>query len=536
MGDYDPSHLGRGTSTHEHATGRDRLMKVTEPGRSGTRGERDPMRIGRGVGVGTRPHSSWRAALRRGASALAALLALQACRQTAPAAAPPRPDILLVSIDSLRADHLGCYGYPLPTSPTLDRIATDGVRFDRAVSSTSWTLPAHAALFTSRDEEAHGLTRNGLRLSEAQVTMAEAFRDLGYQTAGLFAGPYLHPAFGLGQGFAQYQSCMAGVAEELPDAAVREEAAALESATQERETGTRTAERFATLVTQADERPAFLFVHLWDVHYDYSPPSPWDRFFDPDYAGTLDFSRLAVNPAIRAEMDPVDRRHLVALYDGEIRWTDTILARLLDLHARSRPDRELLLVVLSDHGEELFEHGGKGHQRTLFEEVVRIPLVIRWPGHLPTQRVIPDLVRIIDVFPTLLELVGAPPPEPLDGRSLVPLLLGEALDEQPALLELRVDPDRPLAALRTTTRKLVLSRWPELPAAYDLVADPGERHPLQGAPEREREAWRDFKRRLARAGDFLAKHPHRAPIGMQPGDEIARQLLALSYLTERDRR
>jgi len=445
------------------------------------------------------------------------------------------PDILLISIDSLRPDHLGCYGYERPTSPTLDRLAAEGVRFAQAVSSTSWTLPAHAALFTGREEEEHGVTRNGLRLNEAQVTLAERFRDLGYQTAGFFAGPYLHPTFGLSQGFSTYVSCMSGLAEELPEEAIRQTAQSEAGPAMEEETGSRSVERFGAFLAGADARPAFLFVHLWDVHYDYAPPPPWDRAFDPDYRGSLDFSHLAVNPDIHSAMDPRDREHLLALYDGEIRWTDSNVERLLALHAQRRPQRELLVVVLSDHGEEFFEHGGKGHQQTLFEEVVRIPLIFHWPGHLPAGTTVPDLVRILDLFPTLLELVGATPEEPVAGRSLVPLLHGGTLPEQPALLELRAHPQRPLAALRSAHGKLVLGRWPALPAYYDLAADPGELRPLGSQQALERAGLRDFKRRLVRSGDFLARHPDRAPSGVEPDDEIARQLVALSYLSDGQR-
>ena len=123
-------------------------------------------------------------------------------------AVPDKPDIILISIDSLRPDHLGCYGYRQPTSPTIDNLAGDGVRFENAISTTSWTLPAHAALFTGLYDSAHGLIAAGLRLADANVTLAEVLSQAGYQTAGFFGGPYLHPTFGLDQGFQTYQSCM----------------------------------------------------------------------------------------------------------------------------------------------------------------------------------------------------------------------------------------------------------------------------------------------------------------------------------------
>ena len=125
------------------------------------------------------------------------------------------PDIILISIDSLRPDHLGCYGYGRPTSPTIDALAQEGVRCASAVSTTSWTLPAHAALFTGLYDSAHGAVDNGTKLVDSHVTLAEVLQDAGYQTAGFYGGPYLHPMFGLGQGFETYESCMSEIHSEI---------------------------------------------------------------------------------------------------------------------------------------------------------------------------------------------------------------------------------------------------------------------------------------------------------------------------------
>lgn len=467
------------------------------------------------------------------ALAAAAVLLLPACRERAPSSSPESsPDVLLISIDSLRPDHLGAYGYPRPTSPTIDRLASEGIRFAQAVSSSSWTLPAHAALFTGLEEQAHGLMSNGLRLSADQQTLAERFRELGYRTLGLFAGPYLHPTFGLDQGFETYLDCTTGLAAASSAEEVRAAAAAIAGPTQVGPTGGRTVEQLRQALAGPDPRPAFVFLHLWDVHYDYAPPPPWDRAFDDGYDGATDFSRHMSNPAIHAGMPAEDRRRLVALYDGEIGWTDSIVAELLALHAERRPGRERLIVLLSDHGDELFEHGGKGHQRTLFDEVVRIPLIFHWPGRLDPGRVLAEQVGILDVLPTTLALVGAAvPPESVHGRSLVPLLMGEPLAERPALLWLRADPARPLVALRSASRKLIYAHAPELPALYDLVRDPGEMDPRRAASELERAGASELRRRVAEAARYLELHPERRPVGAEPEGALAEELLALGYLT-----
>ena len=346
------------------------------------------------------------------------------------------PDIVLVSIDSLRPDHLSCYGYGQPTSPNLDAIAGQGLRCEVALSTTSWTLPAHAALFTGLFDSTHGLVTNGLSLSPRQRTLAGSLARRGYRTAGFFGGPYLHPAFGLDQGFQTWESCMSRATEasiadgKLGGAAAHEDVS-----------GPRTVEAIGRFLAaeKRDARPLFLFVHLFDVHYDYVPPPELARMFDPGYTGRTDFSHVDRNPAISKDMSPEDRRHLVALYDAEIRFTDANLARILELVARRRTDREQLLVILSDHGEEFFEHGNKGHQSSLYEELVRVPMIWRWPGHLKPDTLVRDPVRLVDVMPTLLAAAGVQDPPPMQGRDLLPLFSGAPQRSEPAVLELLVD-------------------------------------------------------------------------------------------------
>jgi hypothetical protein len=151
-------------------------------------------------------------------------LLVNACGDAAVPPASSKPNIVLVSIDSLRADHLGSYGYARDTSPFLDRLAREGTRFENAISTTSWTLPAHAAMFTGLQGSVHGLVDNGLRLADGHLTLAEILRREGYGTAGFFGGPYLHPTFGVAQGFDVYESCMTTIADDTGDADVRSSA------------------------------------------------------------------------------------------------------------------------------------------------------------------------------------------------------------------------------------------------------------------------------------------------------------------------
>lgn len=445
-------------------------------------------------------------------------LAPTGCGRPAP---PPvhrttRPDVILVSIDSLRFDHLGCYGYRKPTSPTIDELARGGVRFETAVSTTSWTLPAHAAMLTGLCDSTHGLVDNGLQLADGVRTLAEVFRDAGWRTAGFFGGPYLDPAYGFGQGFEVYQSCMNPAAENSHGDV----------------TGPRTVDAvtrwLAAGESAKDERPFFLFVHLWDVHYDYIPPPGYAERFDPDYTGHLDARDLPHNPAIGPGMDPRDLEHLIALYDGEIAFTDENLGRILaELDRRGRL-RDALVVVTADHGEEFFEHGGKGHQRSLFDEVVRVPLILRWPGHLPSGARVGDQVRLIDLMPTLLALAGIGERPPMQGRDLGPLLRGDSLPPAPALLELLVD-QNDVRGLRTREEKTIAWRQVGASAHYDLVRDPVELRPVSvKSPELSR-GLLELDRAIREAAGFPSPRAVRAHIGT----DLERRLGILGY-TEAD--
>jgi arylsulfatase A-like enzyme len=456
------------------------------------------------------------------------LVLLCACREAVEPSPVTRPDLVLVSIDSLRADHLGAYGYARPTSPTFDRLAAGGVRFAQAVSTTSWTLPAHAALFTGLYDSAHGLVDNGLRMADAHVTLAEVLREHGYHTAGFFGAPYLHPTFGLDQGFDVYQSCMTP---ELASAeSARADSFAASSFAHADVTGPRTLAAVQTWLEDLGERPFFLFLHLWDVHYDYIPPREYVQLFDPDYTGHVDGRNFFYSLAIHPGMPARDREHVIALYDAEIRFTDDILGRVLDaLEARGRL-RDTVVVVTADHGEEFFEHGGKGHQRTLYEEVVRVPLVVSWPGRLPGGVVVEDPVRLIDVMPTVLALAGLPAPPRMQGRDLAPLWRGEPLAEQPALTELLVA-GRSLRALRTARYKWFAEEAAEPAHGYDLARDPGEGQPIQ-APQEE------LARGLARLHQdldsslALRRELGGDPVAAEAGDSLWERLRALGYVEE----
>jgi arylsulfatase A-like enzyme len=396
--------------------------------------------------------------------ALALVAALAACADERP------PNILLISIDSLRADHLGSYGYERDTSPVLDRLAREGVRFDTVVSSTSWTLPAHVTLFTALPPEAHGVLYDPMALRSDALCLAEVLQDAGYATAGFVGGPFLRSLYGLAQGFERYDDTT--VVRPLLESHRGATSPSLLALTTDWLDG---------WSARGRTRPFFVFLHLWDVHYDYTPPPPYDTMFDPDYDGHIspaDYERgRHIHPAMAAR----DLEHIVALYDGEIRYTDHQLGLLLDYLREQGLHDQTLIVVTADHGDEFCEHGETGHRKNLYDTTSLVPLLIRYPARVPAGRVVERLVRLMDVAPTILSLAGVAAPESFGGvsphaewaaRDLSPLLAGEAdlLGERVAFSDLHGSQ----TSLRTQRMKLWVDDATARIELYDLRADPRE--------------------------------------------------------------
>jgi arylsulfatase A-like enzyme len=430
-----------------------------------------------------------------------------------------RPDILLISVDTLRADHLGCYGYERDTSPALDGLAAEGVLFTTATSSTSWTLPAHASMFTGLPQSVHGLDRTTRVLADERATLAESLQRAGYHTLGAWSGPYLHPHFGLAQGFDDWVSCVGY--DIAGEGQLHGKDRSAHRSSHEDITSPRLLAQVERWMNARDERPLFLFVHMWDVHYDFLPPAPYDSMFDPDYNGPIDGRDLS---NLATALPPRDLEHLIALYDGEIRWTDHHIGAMLELVGE-----EAIVVVTSDHGEEFFEHGHFGHRRTLYEESIRVPLIIRAPGMAHAGRRAADLASVMDVAPTLLELAGASPLPETMGRSLVPAWTSSALDPVPLMSELYLRKAYTLA-LRTPGHKLILGEEREL---FDLQQDPGELRPLgaEAAPPLTTEAHAALLAELQR---LARQHELPGAADAELPAQIDAELRKLGYIDDED--
>ncbi len=469
---------------------------------------------------------------------------------------PSRPNVILISIDSLRADHLGCYGYGPDTSPAIDALAKRGVRFDVARSSTTWTLAAHMSLMTGMPNELHGVVNDVNVLDENRHLLAESFRAAGYRTAGFFGGPYLHAHFGFARGFDTYENCGVPTAYDEPSTAAGDEARDLAAQHVEASfvvTADRIEQAAEAWLDQGGGEPFFLFLHHWDVHFDYMAPAEIVRRFAPDYAGDLEPRDFMTNPRIHAGMDPVDLAYLIACYDAEIYWVDRHVERLVaKLHALGVAG-DTYIVVTSDHGEEFFDHGQKGHRNNLYEETLRVPLIIAGPNVAPNV-VVHEPVRLYDVKPTILELAGLPAVDEVYGTSLVPLMRGDAdaeLRDLPICAELTNIPTDPHTKQRVFDKRFASGRSgyksihsirrefdearhvagrPLQPPAfeiYDLNVDPGESKDLSASNDARVESvksYRDaFLEQLRGAGARLRRGESRLREVPPDLEEILRQ-------------
>jgi len=416
---------------------------------------------------------------------MAAALALTGCAR--PVYDPAKPDIVLIVVDTLRADHLGVYGYARATSPRIDAFAARGVVFDAAWSAAPWTLPSIMSIMTSRYPSNHRVENDGLKLADDVPLLAETLRARGYATAAFVSHVYVSAIFGFGRGFETFE-----------DFGVSRPGYRLEAGLEPTaDVVTDTALRW--LKAQRG-RPAFLFVHYFDPHWPYDPPSPYRERFPSRYAGPLDASYDSISKF----QDPLDnipadyRQFLIDRYDGEIAFTDAQIGRLLDGAAATGREDRAWVALTGDHGEEFKDHGSMGHGRQVYEESIRVPLLIgRLRAASPARsggptvaggaggRRVTTPVSGIDLFPTVAALSGATPPAGLQGRSLAGFLDLAGSDPTGA----PPPADRPLVsetvrlnayrkAIRRDALKMIRASEQERLELYDLTADPLERRDL----------------------------------------------------------
>jgi arylsulfatase A-like enzyme len=433
-----------------------------------------------------------------------------------------QPNVVLITIESLRTDHVGCYGGARPTTPALDALAQEGMLYERAHSVTSWTLASHASLFTGLYPSVHRADRPLSRLDEHHQTLAELLAGAGYQCGGVVSGPYLRRPHGLQQGFSFW--------DERPSSLDMTES-------HDNVTSPAMLEGLERFLARVDpDRPFFLFAYFWDPHFDYLPPAPYDRTFVEPTDEPIDLHDYEAEEPVHAGIRPEQLAYVRSQYDGEIRWTDEHLARLFArLRERGAWD-DTLVIVTADHGEGFFEHGAKGHKHDVYEESVHVPLIVKYPGAGPRGRD-DRLVSLVDVLPTVLDVTGTADPVARAGRSLLaPPEPGRAVFLE--LLELWYihQPGQPEAQEERTwfsvlsgNHKLVFVPREERRELYDLASDPRETHDLAASePERAQALMQELER--WRVGELERAREYRSGVRAELGaDELAR-LRALGYV------
>jgi arylsulfatase len=404
-----------------------------------------------------------------------ALLACAALLASVPACQPrPQgpPHVIVVVADTLRPDRLGSYGGRRGLTPFLDELAGRGVRFANAYAVSSWTMPSVASLFTSRYPSQHHVATFDAKLPDAELTFAEVLAEHGYDAAGFTANFHVTQALGYAQGFALWQAIKP----------VKEGQAKVRGG----ELLANNRRWLAERAQRAPGRPRLLYFQFMEAHGPYEPPQPFrSRFAAPHALGDDAAANLKLVQGEHASLSLEQSALLASLYDGEVAALDGVLRLLFQDLAQGGLLDNAVVVITADHGEEFGEHGSHGHGTALFDETLRVPLLIVAPGLTP--RVVEQPVSLIDLAPTLLELAGVPPPPRFEGGSLVPLLepmwidvaaprdvLGELPPTGPG-----VDLRRHDAALVRGHDKLLRGATAPQPLVrFDLAADPGEQRPL----------------------------------------------------------
>jgi arylsulfatase A-like enzyme len=399
-----------------------------------------------------------------------------------------QPNVILIVVDTLRADRLGVYGNTRGHTPELDAIAAQGVAFDRALAQAPWTQPSMASLFCACNPAVHQVLDYDLALQSlkgarpkvavldgAFQTLAESLHDAGYQTAAFVANPFVLKEYGFAQGFDHFDASFAGNTtrgEVVNDAAL------------------------TWLDRHRAAQPLFLYLHYMDVHgpYDARPElldplldrverSPDTHLLSPQELERLGYlrqpPRTVTDPARHERLSPY-REYWEARYDGGVREADRAIAALRERLSAAGLWQDAYVIVTADHGESLCEHGQWDHGRTMYHPELRVPLLMRWPNHLPAGTRVTDTVRLIDLPPTLAEQLALKPTwQQQQGRSLAPQLAGRSADPAPALATgVKFGADQ--RAIHLGDWKLIVMPASGQYALYDVWADPLEQHDRAG--------------------------------------------------------
>jgi arylsulfatase A-like enzyme len=431
----------------------------------------------------------------------AAGLALFGCSK------PPRPNVVLIVVDTLRKDVLHLYGDPRPDSPTLDALGKRGWVFDNHLAHASQTVPSTLSIMLSRYPAEHGFGHRSVGqwaeqrpvFPDSFLFLAEVFRDAGYATAAFVANPYLGPQSGFAQGFDTFEFFGGGEGGRAPRTISWDATSGLEIS------------RRATEWIENHEKegggPFFLYLHYMDVHQPYRPPRAYLRRFPAPGPG-----RLLGGNGKPHQLAPGDLEFNRARYAAAVAYVDDLIGGVVGSLDADGLREDTIVAVTSDHGEEFMEHGGIGHGTTVYGELVRVPLVIVYPRSLAPGHRVTYLSQHLDLAPTLLRLAGIEPPPAFDGKSVF----------DPAA-EVYTE-DGPWWGVYAGDRKLV---WNDQSGATELYDAADE---LDATPREDPEATRRLRALLDRYLAIEAQRKGGAPQGSAWSAEEKERLRALGYL------
>ena len=439
----------------------------------------------------------------------------------------PRPNLLLITLDTLRRDHLSCYGYEKETTPAVDELAKESVKYEDALTPASWTLPAHASLFTGMLPTFHGahygpIFGEGkkedlliLSLNDGPATLAGELKKAGYKTGAVIGGPVLHSSSGLGRGFDFYFD---GIIRESTSSAFYRPA---------HETTTLAVRWLKENYSLPQQAPFFLFLNYFDAHSPYNAPEPWGK---PDVPKEkCKISSGYYDDVFKGIRDLTDDEYqfLTNQYDDEIRYMDWNIRRLFYEMKQLGLYDSTMIIVTSDHGETFGEHRRMGHGRALYDELLRVPLIIKYPLKDAKVGVVKDRVSIASIMATVLEYLGLPVPKSVSYKSLSHAnqpMAAEIFRDITWIVDYGKRYDRDMKALYDGDYKWIWNSNGEQ-ELYNIKEDPGEMDNKWGtSPEIE-------QRMQARLDDLLAGATGpQSSAAMKIDDELKTRLEALGYV------
>jgi arylsulfatase A-like enzyme len=453
-----------------------------------------------------------------------------------------KPNVLLLTLDTLRADRVGCYGHAAALTPNLDRLAVGGIRFDQAITGGSWTQAAFPVLLTSSYAAMYGGCLG--RLAPERPSPVEALARHGYTTGAFSTSPHLSRASGYDRGFHTFCDMVSpetdprlrrvkGGQRLLRSPLVHAVARPFGSPM-------RPARLYCSAADVTDNvsrwleqapRPFFAWAHYMDIHWPYHLEETLTRPGDiaqawRDLALMYAGSNFTRTRTISAEQ----RDRFVQLYEQSLHYLDAEVGRLLNHLGRLGLDDDTVVAVVSDHGEEFLDHGRWGHwESNLYDEILRVPLILRVPGG-PRGRVVRRQTRLLDLMPTLLDLCGCPAPAGVMGASLRPLWTDRADEpgDGEVLSEMRRDPWHRVAVRTQAFKYIWDSKRPANPDLFDLQADPGER---QNVSARHPAEVRRFQARVdAHLRAVAESEPANGAVAVELDEEVSRRLRDLGYI------